>query len=50
MATFCDKIEAGITSLFNFLCSATFAEIRLIFMISMIIQKAPMATVFNIFT
>ena len=48
MTTYCDEIEAGMATSFNNLCSATFTEIRLIFMISMIFQRAPRATVFNI--
>ena len=43
----CEEIEAGMATSFNNLCSATFTEIRLIFMISMIFQRAPRATVFN---
>ena len=50
MTTYCDEIEAGMATSFNNLCSATFTEIRLLFMISMIFQRAPRATVFNIFT
>ena len=50
MATLCDEIEVGIaTSFLTVLFNETFMEIRLIFMISIIIERAPRATVFYIF-
>ena len=48
MTTLCDEIEAGIATSFN-LFNATFTKMKLIFMISIIIERAPRATVFNIF-
>ena len=48
MTTLCDEIKAGIATSFNWF-NATFMRIRLIFIISIVIQRDPRATVFNIF-
>ena len=49
MKTLCDEIEAGIATSFNCFIQCDFMGTRPIFMISIIIQRAPRATVFNIF-
>ena len=49
MTTLRDEIEAGIATSFNCFIQCDFDGNQAIFMISIIIQRAPRATVFNIF-
>ena len=49
MTTLCDEIEAGIATSFNCFIQCDFQEMKPIFLISLIFEGAPRATVFNIF-